>query len=239
VAVLRRILDGERRKSLLDGLDTIDVAIVRQTLTCLGAATTDSEAVVSWGADTVRSDRWSWFAVRYECLAAQPWNVCWARTLVTNPKISVHYGHFPESRVRMLLADPKPECSRTVEVLKTEEKGTDVNIATLLLLDAFNGDSDLSVLISNDADLALPLRVIADQFAVPIGIINPFPHPCRELLRLSPRFYKKLREGVLSSSQLPPSLRDATGTIHCPKQWETEKAATPPSRDVVARSERN
>ena len=32
VAVLRRILDGERDDSLADGLDAIDAAIVRQTL---------------------------------------------------------------------------------------------------------------------------------------------------------------------------------------------------------------
>jgi hypothetical protein len=32
VAVLRRILDGERDDSLADGLDAVDEAIVRQTL---------------------------------------------------------------------------------------------------------------------------------------------------------------------------------------------------------------
>jgi hypothetical protein len=32
IAVLRRILDGERDESLADGLDAVDAAIVRQTL---------------------------------------------------------------------------------------------------------------------------------------------------------------------------------------------------------------
>jgi hypothetical protein len=37
-------------------------------------------------------------------------------------------------------------------VIKTEEKGSDVNLATYLLLDAFKQDCEAAVVISNDSD---------------------------------------------------------------------------------------
>jgi hypothetical protein len=38
----------------------------------------------------------------------------------------------------------------------TEEKGTDVNLATYLLVDGYEGDYEQALVMSNDADLALP-----------------------------------------------------------------------------------
>lgn len=43
---------------------------------------------------------------------------------------------------------------RVVEVHKTEEKGSDVNLATFLLVDGFDQLYDEAVVISNDGDLA-------------------------------------------------------------------------------------
>jgi NYN domain len=42
---------------------------------------------------------------------------------------------------------------------KTEEKGSDVALATYLILDACRGDCETAVLITNDSDLREPLRV--------------------------------------------------------------------------------
>ncbi|HDH03569.1 MAG TPA: NYN domain-containing protein [Actinobacteria bacterium] len=59
----------------------------------------------------------------------------------------------------MALANPPKNGSRTVEVLKTEEKGSDVNLATYLLLDAFKKRCDTAVVMTNDSDLAEPVRI--------------------------------------------------------------------------------
>jgi hypothetical protein len=40
----------------------------------------------------------------------------------------------------MPLANPPQRGARTVEIVKTEEKGSDVKLATYLLLDAFQRD---------------------------------------------------------------------------------------------------
>ena len=42
------------------------------------------------------------------------------------------------------LANPRRGAARTVEVVKSEEKGSDVNLATHLLLDAFERDCDVA-----------------------------------------------------------------------------------------------
>ena len=46
---------------------------------------------------------------------------------------------------------------RPVRVMKTEEKGSDVNLATYLLVDAFEDRFDVAVIISNDSDLKEPI----------------------------------------------------------------------------------
>ena len=49
------------------------------------------------------------------------------------PQMNIHYGHFLRHKVRMANANPPPN---TCEVFKTEEKGSDVNLAVHLLNDA-------------------------------------------------------------------------------------------------------
>jgi NYN domain len=73
----------------------------------------------------------------------------------------------------MALANPQPGQPRTVEVIKTEEKGSDVNLATYLLLDGFDGDYELAVVISNDSDLLMPVAVVRHRLGLTVGILNP------------------------------------------------------------------
>ncbi|HTR76959.1 MAG TPA: hypothetical protein VMH39_02575 [Gemmatimonadaceae bacterium] len=44
--------------------------------------------------------------------------------------------------------------------MKTEEKGSDVNLATHPPVDAYEGRADVAVLFTNDSDLAEPVRVV-------------------------------------------------------------------------------
>jgi uncharacterized LabA/DUF88 family protein len=64
-----------------------------------------------------------------------------------------------------------PDATFMVSVADREEKGSDVNVATHLLLDVFQQRVDAAVVISNDSDLAFPLREARKQ--VPIGTVNP------------------------------------------------------------------
>jgi hypothetical protein len=55
---------------------------------------------------------------------------------------------------------PRCDSKGNVCVVKTEEKMTDVNIAVHILNDAYLNKFDLAVLISNDSDLAEPLKMV-------------------------------------------------------------------------------
>jgi hypothetical protein len=60
-----------------------------------------------------------------------------------------------------------------VSVARREEKGTDVNVASHLLIDVLSGAVDAAVVVSNDSDLALPVRFARTR--VPVGVVNPTP----------------------------------------------------------------
>lgn len=141
------------------------------------------------------------------------------RALLTIPNLSVHYGHFLSNVTRLPLARPDPNGPRTVEVLRTDEKGSDVNLATYLLVDGFDKDYDMAVVVSNDSDLALPVRVVRERLGLPVGVLNPYPASRSVELYKVASFYKPIRKGPLSASQFPPQLRDARGTISKPASW--------------------
>jgi len=140
------------------------------------------------------------------------------RALETIPGLSIHYGHYLNHVTRMPLANPRPGRARTVEVVKTEEKGSDVNLATYLMLDAFKRECDVAVVISNDSDLKLPIEVAQSEFGISVGVVNPHP-PARRSRALQPTFFKQIRPSALGACQFPPVLTDARGEIRKPGRW--------------------
>lgn len=140
------------------------------------------------------------------------------RALATIPGLSIHYGHYLSHITRMPLAHPRRGGARTVEVVKTEEKGSDVNLATYLLLDAFKGDCEVAVVISNDSDLKLPIEVAQAELGLQVGVVNPHP-PGRRSRALQPTFFKQIRPSALAACQFPPVLRDGRGEIRKPARW--------------------
>jgi hypothetical protein len=56
-------------------------------------------------------------------------------------------------------------------VARREEKGSDVNVASHLLIDVLGGAVDAVVVVSNDSDLAFPVSHVRNH--VPLGLINP------------------------------------------------------------------
>ena len=144
------------------------------------------------------------------------------RALRTNPRIHVHLGHFRSDPRDMPLHplryddEGKPV---TIRVRKTEEKGSDVNLATHLLLDAFRGLADTYVVVSNDSDLAEPMRVVRDELGFTMGLVTPAGQPSKALLATNPQLIRQVREGVLAASQFPAVLSDGNGSFRRPSGW--------------------
>ncbi len=86
-----------------------------------------------------------------------------------------------------------------------EEKGSDVNLASHLLIDALSGTMDAAIIISNDSDLELPVRETRTR--MPVGTISPQGrvHGSLRAQRVlgSGHWYHTLDLSDLVASQLP------------------------------------
>lgn len=140
------------------------------------------------------------------------------RALGTSPSVLVHLGKFRSHIVRMRAADPNAGASRYVRVIKTEEKGSDVNLATHLVRDAYEGAFEAAVVVTNDADLVAPIQLVSQRLNMRVGILNPHQRPSRELAAAA-RFTKSLRPAALARSQFSPVLHDYNGMFHRPLGW--------------------
>jgi uncharacterized LabA/DUF88 family protein len=130
------------------------------------------------------------------------------KALETLPTVTVEFGHFTAHEVRMARVSPPASGPRTAVVWKTEEKGSDVNIATRLLLDGRDGLYDEAIVISGDSDLVEPVREANRRYG-PVHVRNP-----RDLhsdLALAATSYGRLDPALLPRCQLPDTVRLPTG----------------------------
>ena len=140
------------------------------------------------------------------------------RALATVPSIQVFHGHFLRHNVWMPLAVPPAYGSRFAEVVKTEEKGSDVNLASHLLIDAFTRTCDAALIISNDSDLLTPIQIARQRFLLKTILVSPHPTPSTELSQQAD-FRRQIRKGILNASQFPDVLIDRIGSFHKPSGW--------------------
>ena len=143
------------------------------------------------------------------------------RALGTIPDLTIHYGSFT-THVKTL---PFEAGGGVARVLKTDEKGSDVNLASHLLLDAFAGDFETALTVSNDSDLAFPLCAVRKRLGLTVGVACPVANqsrPSRHLVRAADfKFHiTRKRRKLLRDSQFPERLVDSTGReIHKLAYW--------------------
>lgn len=142
------------------------------------------------------------------------------RALETLPNLEIHYGELRYRTKRRPLTRPVPGLPEIVEIEDWEEKGSDVNLATRLLVDGFNGDYEQAVVVSNDSDLAGPIRYVRDSLGLRATVVNPDynSHTQRDLASAATRI-KRLWKSHLRRSLFAPSIADAQGTITKPSGW--------------------
>ena len=107
-------------------------------------------------------------------------------------------------------------------MIDTEEKGSDVNLSTYLLLGAFEGDYEQAVVISNDSDFVLPIKLVSEPLKLRVGVVYPNVGNHRSApneLTDAARFTRRLRRNALRDCQFPNVLTDAQGVITKPASW--------------------
>ena len=142
------------------------------------------------------------------------------RALTTLSGFDVYYGVFRSGIKRRPLAEPLPGLPTHVLVRDSEEKGSDVNLATRLLVDGFNGEYEQAVVVSNDADFASAMRYVRDELHLRVVLVNPDSKTTspRELADAA-TYVKRLWKNHLRRSQLPDVLTDEVGDITKPAGW--------------------
>lgn len=139
----------------------------------------------------------------------------------TDPKVEVVFGHFLTNDVWMVKtsdAGKPPSEIKKVQVIKTEEKGSDVNIATHLLVDGFQNKYEAAAVITNDSDLKLPIGMVKDVLKKTVGVICPHERPSKELVR-SASFFKTVKPETFLECQFPDPIEWQGRKIHKPKAW--------------------
>lgn len=91
------------------------------------------------------------------------------RALATISGLTIHEGRFLTHSVKLPLSNG----SGMAAVDRTEEKASDVNLASFLLFDAFDQDFETALVISNDSDLMFPVREVRKRFGVTVGVASP------------------------------------------------------------------
>lgn len=112
-----------------------------------------------------------------------------------------------------------PDSHFMVSIANLEEKGSDVNVASHLLIDVLTGRVDAAVVISNDSDLKFP--VATARAHVPVGTVNPGKGYTAGALTGAPgdgcgnHWWRSLNATHFTSNQLP----DPCGRIGKPPGW--------------------
>jgi hypothetical protein len=139
------------------------------------------------------------------------------RALRTLPNVTIHSGYFQKNTVlRHLVEDP----ARSVRVIDYKEKGSDVNLASLLLADAFRAECEAAAIISDDSDLVLPITIAMEELEHGVTLLNPNvrSEPARKLRGVATS-YRSISDAAFASCLLPDAITDARGTITKPPDW--------------------
>ncbi len=152
----------------------------------------------------------------------------WWRALkqVNGERIEIIEGKFRTDPRHMPIAyhangakDNQP-IRQSIWVIRTEEKGSDVNLATHLVFDACSNKYDTALVISNDSDLTEAVRIVKFELGKEVILANPYSLKGRmlvkELQEIAPNI-RTIRYGQLQVSQLPDIIPGTS--IHKPTEW--------------------
>jgi hypothetical protein len=131
------------------------------------------------------------------------------------PRVSVRFGKFNVNPTWLPLNMPS---QWRVPVLRAEEKGSDVNLATYLLTDAFAKACEMAIIISNDSDLREPIKVVQQPpFNLTVWVVNPLTTP---KTKMGADYHIDLRRADVAASHFPDRVRTSKGKwVVRPNSW--------------------
>lgn len=135
------------------------------------------------------------------------------------PELTIVEGQFVQKQVTMKLAVPIAG-KEYAKVLKTEEKGSDVNLAVHLVHDAARNLFDCAVVCSNDGDLSEALRIVRRDYHKTVILAvpgDPKKRPPSVALKRWASYTIPIKDTAYAASQLPNPIPGSN--IHKPAGW--------------------
>jgi hypothetical protein len=134
-------------------------------------------------------------------------------------RVETLFGKFLINEAWMPLVD---DPNQWAHVLRPEEKGSDVNIATYLLLDGIKQPGTMAIIFSNDSDLREPIRVAQQPpFNLTVWVVNPRFKP---KTKMSATHHIDLSIGDVRDSQFPDDVTLSDGKVVTrPETWRQEE----------------
>jgi uncharacterized LabA/DUF88 family protein len=147
------------------------------------------------------------------------------------PRVQIIEGHYLVKETSALLAQPPASGSRQVRIIRSEEKQSDVNIASHMLLDACRDRFNAALVVSGDGDLATPIRMVIQEFSKRVLVLNPQRRNSYHLEQVATayrgthyRWDNRLRQelrtrndgiriNLLKAAQLPSTINLANGAV--------------------------
>lgn len=138
--------------------------------------------------------------------------VAYLDVLGTLPDFQIIYGHYLHNTQRCR------KCGATWVV--PEEKMTDVNIATELMVDAFQNSFDTALVVSADSDLSGPIEAVHRLFHDKrVVVFFPPGRSSKRLMQVANAFVS-IRRNTLAQSQFSDQVSTPAGiVIRRPATW--------------------
>jgi hypothetical protein len=149
------------------------------------------------------------------------------RALSTITNLTIHEGRYALREIRLpqyplaYINGDTTKSPQNVQVQKSEEKRSDVNLATMLLKDCFQNDFDEAIVITNDSDLTLPIDIAVKECGKKVFVVNPQIRnkASRELSMVATSFLPEINKRHLANSQFPLTMADKNGAFTKPPGW--------------------
>jgi hypothetical protein len=103
-----------------------------------------------------------------------------------------------------------------------EEKGSDVNLAAFLVRDAAMNKFQTALVLSNDSDLSMAIKITCSYFGKDVIVVSPHfrrHRVTRELTQVATNAFKT-NPALLANCLLPDQIEDSKGRlIFKPRAW--------------------
>ena len=135
--------------------------------------------------------------------------------------VEIIEGYYQRQDAKMPFRfEPCKSCRPYADVVRIEEKRSDVNLATAMMVDFHENKADSFVVISGDADLIAPIDYIRRVGGRNVVVFNPHSSISGDLKRHA-TFYKNIPRDLPASCRLPNEIvyGSHNRVIRCPDAW--------------------